>query len=198
MNWYHASPIKNLTTLEPRISNHGVPLVYLSKKRENVLVYLSNAVEKYCKETDFEHAGKWSKWGSYGFDKNGILQLEEYYPNALEETYRGVAGYIYMAKDITDSGYCIGIPDAGTSSIPVPVYDCEYIPDAYVEILAVANQGLIKLVRYEEQSPKKLDWIRKTVIQEYKEAENQPDYRYFLEGKFKDVIEKHNKKIICV
>ena len=51
---------------------------------------------------------------------------------------------------------------------------------------------MIKLVRYEEQSPKKLDWIRKTVIQEYKEAENQPDYRYFLEGKFKDVIEKHN------
>ncbi len=43
MNWYHASPTKDLTTLEPRISNHGVPLVYLSKKRENVLVYLSNA-----------------------------------------------------------------------------------------------------------------------------------------------------------
>ena len=82
MNWYHATPIKNLTTLEPRISNHGVPLVYLSKKRENVLVYLSNAVEKYCKETGFEHNGKWSKWGPYGFDKNGILQLEEYYPNA--------------------------------------------------------------------------------------------------------------------
>ncbi|SFD04426.1 hypothetical protein [Butyrivibrio sp. YAB3001] len=30
----------------------------------------------------------------------------------------------------------------------------------------------------------------KTGIQEYKEAENQPDYRHFLEGKFKDVFEK--------
>ena len=59
MNWYHASPTKDLTTLEPRISNHGVPMVYLSRKRENVLVYLSNAVEKYCKETGFEHVGKW-------------------------------------------------------------------------------------------------------------------------------------------
>jgi hypothetical protein len=57
MNWYHASPIKDLKILEPRISNHGVPLVYLSKKRENVLVYLSNAVEKYCKETGFVHEG---------------------------------------------------------------------------------------------------------------------------------------------
>ena len=189
MNWYHASPIKDLTTLDPRISNHGVPLVYLSKKRENVLVYLSNAVEKYCKETGFEHHGKWSKWGPYGFDKNGILQLEEYYPNALEETYKGVAGYVYMAKDIKDSGYCIGIPDAGTSSVPVPICACEYIPDAYDEILTAENKGLISLIRYENQSQKKIDWICKTVIQEYKVAEDQLDYRHFLEGKFKDVFE---------
>jgi hypothetical protein len=47
---------------------------------------------------------------------------------------------------------------------------------------------LIKLVRYEEQSPKKLDWIRKTVIQEYKEAGDQPDYRYFLERKLKTYL----------
>ena len=115
--------------------------------------------------------------------------MEEYYPDALEETYKGVAGYIYTAKDITDSGYCIGIPDAGTSTTPVPICDCEYVPDAYTEILAAENKGLIKLVRYEEQSPKKLDWIRKTVIQEYKEAGDQPDYRYFLERKFKDILE---------
>ena len=35
--YYHASPIKGITQLEPRISNHGIPLVYFSKKRENVL-----------------------------------------------------------------------------------------------------------------------------------------------------------------
>ena len=46
---YHASPIADITTLEPRISNHGSPLVYVSQKRENVLVYLSNAVEKFCR-----------------------------------------------------------------------------------------------------------------------------------------------------
>lgn len=107
---------------------------------------------------------------------NGILQLEEYYPNALEETYKGVAGYIYTAKDITDSGYCIGIPDAGTSGIPVPVCSCEYVPDTYAEIIAAESNGLIKIVR-------KLEWIRKTVAQEYTDAEEQPDYRYFIEEK---------------
>lgn len=53
--------------LEPRISNHDVPLIYFSKKRENVLVYLSNAVEKYCKENGFKHEGNYLKWGTLWF-----------------------------------------------------------------------------------------------------------------------------------
>lgn len=56
-DYYHASPIANIEILEPRISNHNVPLVYFSAKRENVLVYLSNAVEKYCEETGFSYNG---------------------------------------------------------------------------------------------------------------------------------------------
>ena len=60
--------------------------------RENVLVYLSNAVEKYCTDTGFAYTGQWHKWGPYGFDKDGRIRLEEYYPYALESTYRGVSG----------------------------------------------------------------------------------------------------------
>lgn len=47
--YYHASRTGNIKKLEPRISNHGIPLVYFSTKPENTLVYLSNAVEKFCK-----------------------------------------------------------------------------------------------------------------------------------------------------
>ena len=43
-----------------------------SKKRENVLVYLSNAIQKYCIEQGFEYSGIWQKWAYYGFDKDGI------------------------------------------------------------------------------------------------------------------------------
>lgn len=53
--YYHASKVKGIIILEPRISNDGIPRMYLSKKRESVLVYLSNAIEKYCKETGFEY-----------------------------------------------------------------------------------------------------------------------------------------------
>ena len=65
--YYHASQVQGITMLEPRVSNHGIPLIYFSRKRENVLVYLSNAIEKYCRETGFAHDGIWQKWGPYGF-----------------------------------------------------------------------------------------------------------------------------------
>ncbi|MDE6589031.1 MAG: hypothetical protein K2K53_01530, partial [Oscillospiraceae bacterium] len=112
--YYHASPTPGIQVLEPRISNHNTPLIYFSKKRENVLVYLSNSVEKFCRDTGYAHAGKWTKWGPYGF-KNGILRLDEYYPNALAETYAGVSGYIYCADSIQEAGQDIAIPAAAVS-----------------------------------------------------------------------------------
>lgn len=52
---YHASPVPHLTELIPHISNHKKPLVYLSDRRESVLVYLSNPVERHCLRTGFAH-----------------------------------------------------------------------------------------------------------------------------------------------
>ena len=33
---------------------------------------------------------------------HGILQYEEYHPNALEETYGGVGGYIYSCEKVEE------------------------------------------------------------------------------------------------
>ena len=170
--YFHASSIKGIRILEPRLSNHNTPLIYFSRKRENVLVYLSNAVEKYCKESGFAHSGKWTKWGSYGFTKNGIQHIDEYYPNALIDTYKGVSGYIYAVQTVEDSGFHLQIPDAVTSSNPVPVKYCEYIPDAHEAILAAERDGLVEVCRYEKQSQDKLDWIKHTIRKEYSQAEN--------------------------
>ena len=98
--YYHASNVANIKELIPGVSMHGKPFVYLTTKRENALVYLSNAVEKYCKEIGFEHSGKYYKWCSYGFTKDGILELQEYWPDAIVDTYAGVSGYIYSAKNV--------------------------------------------------------------------------------------------------
>lgn len=186
--YYHASPTEGLTSLEPRISNHGLPLVYLSKRRENVLVYLSNAVERYCRATGFRYEGQWYKWGPYGFDQDGRLRLEEYYPDALVSTYKGVSGCIYRVESITDSGYESGIPDAVTSSKPVIVSGVEFVPDAYEAILEAEKEGLICITRYNEMTEKKKEWLRRVMAKEYEQAKDHPEYRHFLEDKFRGIV----------
>lgn len=182
--YYHASQIKSIRVLEPNTSNHNVPLIYFSKKRENVLVYLSNAIEKYCKETGFSHNGKWHKWASYGFDSDGILRLDEYYPNAIRDTYEGVSGYIYCVEKIKENESSINISNAVTTSEKADVSSVEFIEDAYSEILNAAQNGLIRIRRYEEMSENMINWIENTIKNEYQTAENEPDYRYFLKAKF--------------
>lgn len=59
--FYHASQTPKIEILYPHISNHGEQLVYLSIKRENTLVYLSNAVEKHCKQVGFAYNGIYQK-----------------------------------------------------------------------------------------------------------------------------------------
>ena len=68
---------------------------------------------------------------------------------------------------------------------PVTVTDIEFIKDAYSEILKAAESGLIIIRRYEDMSDKMLAWIENTIQREYAEAENEPDYKYFLKAKFK-------------
>lgn len=190
--YYHASQTANIKILEPRVSNHGKAWVYLSEKRENVLVYLSNAVEKYCTETGFDYNGIFSKWGPYGFDQDGILTFEEYYPNALYETYAGVSGYIYRAEKVESIPTEISIPNAIVSDKPVPVIDCEFIPDAYTEILKAQKEGRLRITKYDEFISKREEWLRKIINEEYAEAVEHPEYRYFLKGKFGVYLEGRN------
>ena len=182
--YFHASQTPNLSVLKPFVSNHGAPLVYFSKKRENVLVYLSNAIEKFCKETGFPHIGPWTKWGPYGFTKDGLLQFDEYYPNALTETYQGVSGYIYTVGEIPDPGEPIEIPDAITSRSPVPVQNCEFVADALSELLQAEQRGLLVIRRYEEMTEAQRKWEAEMIEREYRDPASTPEYRYFLKSKF--------------
>jgi hypothetical protein len=186
--FYHASNKKGIEMLQPRISNHNVPLIYFSKKRENVLVYLSNAIEKFCTERGFEYSGVWKKWASYGFNKDGIQRIEEYYPNALADTYRGVDGYIYSTNHVDDCGFQTQIPDVVTSEKPVVGLRCEYIPDAYEAILLAERKQLLRIIRYDEVSEEMHKWIERTIKVEYENASEHPDYRFFLEGKFGNIL----------
>lgn len=183
--YYHASQTKGIKILEPRVSNHNTPLIYFSDKRENVLVYLSNAIEKYCKQTNFNYSGNYSKWGPYGFTQDGKLRLEEYYPNATEDTYKGVSAYIYYIKDIPGKKRLNDIPHAFKTNIETKVDSVEYISDAYTAIMDSVDKGEIVLVKYDDFIKEKKEWLEKTIQKEYDEANEHPEYQYFLKSKFK-------------
>lgn len=186
--FYHASPVKGIETLEPRISNHGIPQIYFSTRRENVLVYLSNAVEKHCKSVDYSHTGSYYKWASYGFTAEGLLRVEEYYPNATEDTYRGVSGWIYSLQELEQGEAMKDIPFAYTSRVPVKVEAVEFIPDAYEAILQAEREGKLVIKRYETASEANLQWIARTIPQEYDEAADRPEYQLFLKAKFPEIL----------
>lgn len=189
MTFFHASSKTDLTVLEPRISNHGIPLVYFSEKRENVLVYLSNAIEKYCRDTGYSYEGVWEKWGPYGFDQDGKMILEEYYPDALTETYHGVQGCIYTAEGVADSGLISNIPYLAASSEPVRITGKEVIPDALEALLEAERNGLIRIIRYDEMSAGRKNWLAETMRKEYLAAGNHPEYRYFIRAKFPGAVQ---------
>lgn len=179
---YHASQTPYIKVLEPRVSNHGEPLVYFSQKRENTLVYLSNAIEKHCRENGFAHDSVYTKWGPYGFNRDGILVLDEYYPNASRETYEGVSGYIYSALETGEP--MKDIPFAFITDKSVEVLGCEFVSDAYSELLRAAEQGKIIMNSYESNSPQKRKWIEKTILEEYNNPKSTSEYKYFLRCKF--------------
>lgn len=184
MKFYHGSPIAGIKTLQPHVSNHGEAWVYLSSKPENTLVYLSNAIEKYHKDNGLHYEGHFYKWASYGFNKEGILVVEEYYPHATEETYKGISGYIYCAHNVEDYITQKDIPYAAVSSKPIQVTSVEYIPDAYEELLKLEQQGRIIIRRYEEHSSAKKAWIEKVIGEEFAQKQDKEDYINFLEAKF--------------
>ena len=117
--------------------------------------------------------------------------MDEYYPNALLETYRGVSGYIYRASSIQEAAQEIHISDAAVSSLPVPVDGVEFIPDAYEAILESERRGEIFINRYEALPEGRHSWLRKTIQEDYDNAVEQPEYRYFLKNKF-DFIQSHS------
>ncbi len=181
---YHASQIPGIEMLEPHISNEGAARIYFSDKRENVLVYLSNAVERTCRESGFAHTGRWRKWASYGFTKDGLLHFSEYYENALKDTYAGVQGYIYTVEPSEAVIPFEKILNCFYAETPQKAAACEVIPDALEALLKAEREGRIVITRYSELSDRMLEWIRKTTFDEYRSAVDAPDYRFFLKKKY--------------
>ncbi len=68
--------------------------------------------------------------------------------------------------------------------------NCEYIPDAYEEIMACAGRGEIVIQSYENMTPAQRKKLHEAMISEYEKNPDADDYRHFIRGKFPFVLEK--------
>lgn len=84
----------------------------------------------------------------------------------------------------------IKIPNAYVSSQKTAVDACEFVPDAYEAILEAEREDLITILRYDEfiANEKRREWLRKITVEEYEDNAAHPEYRFFLEARFGDML----------
>ena len=51
-------------------------------------------------------------------------------------------------------------------------------------ILRAEREGLLHILRYAQTGEPFRAWVRQTMLKEYENAAEHPDYRHFIEGKF--------------
>ncbi len=190
--YFHGSPIKDISVLKPSQSLHDQPYVYLVTNKVVAMIYCSNAIQCFYEDNDLEKPDKFQSWYSYGFNKEGVPVIEEYYPNAFFETYKGRSGFVYTCKEPSTKSNPTNIYCAFTTKEEVIVLNQEMIEDLYDAFLTYEKEGKVVIKRYSEMSKEYLqriyDMIREDI--ETYDLRNKPEdnYTVFLKAKFPELF----------
>lgn len=172
MKLYHCSPTAGLTVLRPSVTK------YFGKPRQ-VCLTASLPMALLYGIKHFEY--------SYGYTRDGRLYYEEYFPDALEELYRGKAASLYT---------CASRPDMETTPIPneyvtqgeVPVESEQAIPDVLAALLEQERLGALKIVRWAELSGERRKWVLEaeadTIIEKGLLDQPDSDFARFMREKY--------------
>ena len=149
MTYYHCSPTTGLTLLTPKKpeSFDKPAKVYLSTLLPMALMY---SVRNY------EY--------TYGYDKDGRIHFDEYFPNTLEILYRGRQASLYLCTPAHTEQ--TEIPHEAVCEIAVPVVEEISIPDACEALLEQERAGSLLIHRFETLSPGMLNWIKEVQTDE--------------------------------
>ena len=140
---YHVSPTPGLKVLRPSVTKYfGKPSqVCLTASLPMALMYGIK---------HFEYA--------YGYTRDGRIYYEEYFPNALEELYRGKAASLYTCSRRTDMERT-AIPNEYVTPNEVPVEEERLIPDVLEALLEQERLGTLKIVRWDELDEGRRRWV---------------------------------------
>lgn len=184
---YHGSGTAGIQILAPRQADHDRPYVYLATMEIVAGFYLINAAERPY------------YWFPYGFEKDGTVHYQEWYPNALKEAAEGKTGYIYVADAKEEDVLPLpNIPCARLSAKPIQVTDCLKISDCYQWLLDQQRAGAFILKKYADKTPEQIAFMHKHLV-EYlceKNMKERPacSYARFIQSKFPAVWDEYIKR----
>lgn len=178
--YYHGSNVPGLSRLEPHMSEHGLPLVYLTTSPVVAALYTVHPVERPY------------NWYPYGFSGT-VPVYTEYYPQALRDVYGEKTGYIYRCRCEAELSLenPTSISCALVSRAPVEATGCTALLDVYEALLEYERAGQLIVRRFEALSEKQRDFAKRMVLEEIQERrlKEQPECSYscFLRERFEDV-----------
>ena len=140
---YHCSPVGGLTLLKPSVTK------YFGKPKQVCLTSLLPMALMYGVR-HFEY--------TYGYTKDGAIYYEEYFPDALKKIYGGKSAHLYRCARREDM-QPTSIPNEYVTAEPVPVAGEVFISDVYEALLEQARMGALDIVRWEEMSEKRRQWV---------------------------------------
>ncbi|MDD3122340.1 MAG: hypothetical protein PHC62_02365 [Candidatus Izemoplasmatales bacterium] len=186
--YYHGSKVQGIKTLYPNLSLHNEKYVYLTTNKAVALIYTVNAIESFYEANNLKKPSNFQPWYSYGFDKELVPVIEEYYPDATIETYSGKSGYIYVCKQPKNYENPTNIHCAIVTKEEVYTLEEYYIKDVYKEILEMEKLGLIKIKRYEFNCESYLNNIYSMIKDDIEKnslnTDLESNYSIFLRAKF--------------
>lgn len=181
---YHGSAIPSLTELKPlsRLHNTEKNVVYLSSSVPYVLLYIWDSGKT-------QYSQKWVT----GWLKGGIAYYEEQFPGQLKAFYEGVRGYVYSVAQSDTMQLVQQREGMFYSGLPVSVCCTTEILDVYQELLRYEQQGLFRVLRYDEATAEKQTELTEriaTFIAEDGMIDRNDEQARFMKRYFVDAWEK--------
>lgn len=175
---FHGSDVADITCLNARSRLHGAEtnVLYLTDHVPYALFYIWDAAHN---GTGHKHVTGWTK--------DGIACYEEQFPDQLRTFYQGVSGYLYYVAEAACIHPMQERENIFYSTEDMPVAKKEWIPDVYEALLAYERAGLLKVLRYAEQSEARQDELVSmiaTAIRRSDFFEQDKEYQAFMQKYF--------------
>ncbi|MFK5883669.1 MAG: hypothetical protein QM489_04935 [Candidatus Izemoplasma sp.] len=185
--YYHGSKTPGIKSIKPNQSMHDQEYTYLTTNEVVALIYTVNAIEVFYENNNITKPGSFQPWYSYGFNKDLLPIIDEYYPNSTHDTYSNRSGSIYLCQEPSEYTNETNIHCAITTTKEVVVIKEIFIPDVYKKLLEYEKQGLLKIRKYEDTSEEYLEKIHSFIkddIKKYNLSEDSLNsYSVFLKSK---------------